>query len=143
MELIPMPVRVPRVAIIDKDPVFLRKLEDGVESHGWQACASSDLAHVGGFTAHTQADLVIIDVGQRSERAAAWHALDVLKHVRETRAIPVILCTVPTAVLTEQLRTLQEYGVAVLSKPCRTGDVVRKAAAVLRQHRAHGPWRRR
>jgi DNA-binding response OmpR family regulator len=134
-----MPARIPRVAIIDQDLLSLRRLEDRIQARGWQACPSSDLSHAAGFVARSQADLVIIEVDERSERIGALHALDVIKRVQETRDIPVILCTVTTAGLRRQARTLDEFGIQVLSRPQRAGAVVRKAVALLRRRGAQGP----
>ena len=143
MELIPMSDHVPRIAVIDTDPVLLKELEDRIESHGWVACATSDWSHAAGFVARAQADLVIFDIGQKGERAAAWHALDALKHAAETGEIPVIVCAAVTAVLRRDAGTLQQYGVEVLSKPCRPRRVLRKVEAVLRRRRTRRGWHRR
>ena len=127
MELIPAPDNVPRTAIIRTDPVFRKKLEDRIEGNGWQTCTRSDLSRAAGFVARAEADLVIIDIGQGPQRAAARHALDGLKHARcETRDIPVILCSAVPTVLRARARTLRQYGVAVTSKtgpgPCCAGQ---------------------
>ena len=143
MDVIPKSDRRARIAIIDNDPVFLRKLEDSIESSGWEPCPSTDLTRAASFVARSQPDLVIVDLGQGAERAAAWHALDVLKRTPETCGIPIVVCSAAARSLRTQARTLRQYGVEVLSKPANAKAVLRRVVAVLGRRQAPGASHRR
>jgi CheY-like chemotaxis protein len=106
----------PLIAIIDGDAAFRRLMQDFLEGEGyrtraWGRCATA-LPQVRG----APPALVLLDLYLERD-GAGWDCLTGLRSDPATAGIPVIVCSVHTAALTEHQAALARLGVAALAKP--------------------------
>ena len=113
------PDRQRHVMVINDTPHLLELFCELLQDAGYQVTPDRFTVEADELLAQVQAmqpDLLILDyiIG---DEGRGWQFLQMLKMNRETREIPVIVCTAAVQVVTELQPHLDEMGVAVVLKP--------------------------
>jgi CheY-like chemotaxis protein len=108
-----------RIHVINDTPeildVFRMMLEDegyGVTTDRFTTELAPKIAHV----RETKPDLLILDLIVNGE-ALGWQLLQLLKMDRETRSIPIVICTAAVRTASELQSHLDAMGIKVILKP--------------------------
>lgn len=105
-----------RVTVVNDSPEFLALLADFLDEEGYEVTTLPK--HQGAFEQIKESgpDVVICDL-MFGNVPAGWALLDMLHLDPETRAIPLILCSVATKEVQEAVPSLVAKGVLWLEKP--------------------------
>ncbi len=125
----------PHILVVNDSPEILDLFRLMLEEEGYRVSidrftidADKKLAEV----KHFAPDLIILDYIIGNE-ALGWQLLQLLKMDRETRAIPVIICTGAVREVQDLQPHLEDMGVAVVLKPFDMDYLLGEIAKVLRR----------
>jgi CheY-like chemotaxis protein len=105
-----------RIAVVNDDTVFLDMMAAVLSERGWDTRVYREGHNAFGELKRDPPDLIILDIRMGSPETG-WTLLELLVLARETRDIPVIVCSAAIRDLQAHEETLQQYGVAILPKP--------------------------
>ena len=105
-------------------------MQQSLAGKGYAALTSTEWDRAGEVIAQTQPVLVIIDSPPAHE-GRGWKTLDVLKHLEELQAIPVIVYSDAARELDRDARILEEFRVLVLPRPVNLEDLPRRVGELL------------
>ncbi len=130
-----MPPVQPHILVINDTPEILDLFRELLEEEGYRVSvdrftidADKKLAEVKTFAP----DLIILD-NMIGNEGPGWQLLQLLKMDRETRAIPVIICTGAVHQVKDLQPHLEDMGVAVVLKPFDIDYLLGEIAKVLRR----------
>lgn len=111
-----------KIANINNDTDFLTLMNEVLTDRGWQTvvCRESNIAHT--TIKEENPDLVILDIRMESPESG-WNVLELLKLDRQTRDLPVIVCSAAAADLAAREEWLRAHGVYTLPKPFDLEDL--------------------
>ncbi len=117
------------VTVVNDHPEFLALLADFLGDEGYEVHAIPK--HQGAFEQIKQSkpDVVICDL-IFDNVPAGWALLDMLYLDPETRAIPIILCSVATKQVQESVPSLAAKGILWLEKPFELEKLLDMLAAI-------------
>ncbi len=118
-----------RLAVIDRDPGFLRVLSNRVESLEWEhrVLASPVTAD---FLISMRLNALVIDLTVLG--SASWEYLE--RVCARLPALAVIVCTAPSSVA-QRVRGLRLGADAWITKPCHPEELICVIEAAIRRHR--------
>lgn len=123
------------ILVINDTPEILDLFRQMLEEDGYRVSvdrftidADKKLAEIKTFAP----DLIILDYMIGNE-GLGWQLLQLLKMDRETRSIPVIICTGAVRQVQELQNHLEDMGVAVVLKPFDIDYLLGEIAKVLRR----------
>lgn len=108
-----------RLFVVNDTPEILELFTNLLEAEGYRVTTDRFTIEMGEMMKRireAQPDLLVLDflIGGESH---GWQLLQLVRMDRETRGIPVVVCTAAVAVVTELRPHLDEMGVAVVLKP--------------------------
>jgi CheY-like chemotaxis protein len=108
-----------RIHVINDTPEILDVFRMLLEDEGYIVTTDRFTPELGQKMEHIRAvnpDLLILDLIVNGE-AIGWQLLQLLKMERDTRAIPVIICTAAVKTVSELQSHLDEMGIKIVLKP--------------------------
>ncbi len=130
-----MPAVQQHILVVNDSPEILDLFHQMLEEEGYRVSvdrftmdADKKLAEVKTFAP----DLIILDYMIGNE-GLGWQLLQLLKMDRETRSIPVIICTGAVREVRDLQSHLEDMGVAVVLKPFDMDYLLGEIAKVLRR----------
>jgi DNA-binding response OmpR family regulator len=107
----------PIIGIANHDPVLIRLLDQVLTEAGFQTIQLPQGARAYDEIKKARPDLIILDTWLES-REAGWILFQVLRLDRETREIPVLICSSDLEEFEKRAAALEEHShVGVLNKP--------------------------
>lgn len=105
--------------VVNDTPEILELFTNMFEAEGYRVTTDRFTIEMGAMMTRIRdlrPDLIVLDflIGGESQ---GWQLLQLLRMDRETRDIPVVVCTAAVAVVTDLQPHLDEMGVAVVLKP--------------------------
>jgi DNA-binding response OmpR family regulator len=121
---------VPRIAIVEDDPVVAQLLVELLTAEGYRT-----LIWPRGTDAHrqiraAQPDLVILDLWLEDAEAGLT-MLALLERERTPRRIPVIVCSAHVTALRRQEQRLRQRGYTIVEKPFNIKELLAEIRALL------------
>ena len=121
------------ILVVNDTPEILDLFQDLLGDEGYRVVPDRFTVEAGEMLRRVeelQPDLIVLDylIG---EDALGWQFLQMLKMDRNTRAIPVIICTGAARQAQEMESQLDKMGVAVVLKPFDIDHLLRVIAKVL------------
>jgi CheY-like chemotaxis protein len=108
-----------RIHVVNDTPEILDVFRMLLEDEGYIVTTDRFTPELGPKMEHVRAvnpDLLILDLIVNGEEIG-WQLLQLLKMDRETRSIPVIICTAAVKTVSELQSHLDEMGIKVVLKP--------------------------
>jgi len=122
---------VPLIGIADHDAVLIRLIDQVLTEAGFQTLQLPEGARAYDEIRKHQPDLVILDTWLES-REAGWALFQVLRLDRETKNIPVLICSSDLAEFEKRSSSLGQQGhVGVLNKPFDIDVLIAKVHEML------------
>jgi CheY-like chemotaxis protein len=107
----------PVIGIADHDPVLIRLLDQVLTDAGFQTIQLPEGTNAYAEIKKLQPDLIVLDTWLES-REAGWMLFQILRLDRETRDIPVLICSSDLEEYEKRAAALDDHDrVGVLNKP--------------------------
>jgi DNA-binding response OmpR family regulator len=135
------PSRPKHVFVINDTPAILDLFRDLLEEAGYRVTLDTFSLRLEEEVAQIKAatpDVVVLDFVVGGERTG-WQLLQLLKMDRETRDIPVLICTAAVRQVEELQPHLDEMGVAVVLKPFDIDQVLAEIERAWRRRETRAP----
>jgi two-component system KDP operon response regulator KdpE len=131
----------PLIGIADHDPVLMRLLDQVLTEAGFQTIQLPEGAKAYEEIKKRRPDLILLDTWLES-REAGWILFQVLRLDRETREIPVLICSSDLEEYEKRAAALEEHSrVAVLNKPFDINELIARVEQLLTQASVPAPGR--
>ena len=121
----------PRLAVIDRDPGFMRVLANRLDSLGWEHRALASAVTIDTLVA-LRLNAVVLDIAILGP--TGWEYLD--RVCSRLPGLAVIVCTGPSSV-SQRVRGLRLGADAWMTKPCHAEELICVVEAAIRRHRRH------
>ena len=131
----------PLIGIADHDPVLMRLLDQVLTEAGFETIQLPEGAGAYDEIKKHRPDLILLDTWLES-REAGWILFQVLRLDRETREIPVLICSSDLEEYEKRAASLETHSrVAVLNKPFDINELIARVEQLLAQTAAPTPGR--
>ena len=121
----------PLIGIANHDPVLIRLLRHVLEDEGFQTIHLPEGTVAYDEIKKRKPDLIVLDTWLES-REAGWTLFQVLRLDKETRNIPVLICSSDLEEYEKRAATLEEHSrVGVLHKPFDIDVLVKSVRKLL------------
>ena len=131
----------PLIGIADHDPVLIRLLDQVLTEAGFETVQLPEGARAYEEIRKHQPDLIVLDTWLES-REAGWILFQVLRLDRETRDIPVLICSSDLDEFQKRAASLEEHShVDVLNKPFDIDALVAKVREMVSRKELVSPGR--
>lgn len=118
------------IALIDDDLDFTSLVSELLREHGWDVVVCHEESEAVRCVEDARPSLILLDI-RMSTRASGWHLLEELRKSKETRDIPVIVCSAAVDDLRARSDWMQERGISALAKPFDIDDLLSLLRALL------------
>jgi len=105
-----------RIGVVNDDTVFLDMMEAVLKDHGWETMVYREGHSAFAALKADPPDLIILDI-RLEEPETGWTLLELLTLERQTRSVPVIVCSAALLDLRAHEELLRQYGIKILPKP--------------------------
>lgn len=105
-----------RIAVVNDDTVFLEMMVAVLQEQGYDAHIYREADNAFEHLRSTTPDLIILDIRMETPESG-WTLLELLTLDRQTKHIPVIVCSAAVLDLRAHEPWLNEHGIRVLPKP--------------------------
>ena len=131
----------PLIGIADHDPVLIRLLDQVLTEAGFETVQLPEGARAYEEIKKHQPDLIVLDTWLES-REAGWILFQVLRLDRETKHIPVLVCSSDLQEFNKRAGSLEDHShVGVLNKPFDIDVLIAKVREMLTQNEIAAPGR--
>lgn len=112
-----MAAPAPLIAILNHDPAILKLLQVVLSDNGLRLVFMAEGADAPITIKQTRPDLIVLDTWLE-DREAGWQVIDDLRRDKETRHIPILVCSSDHTEFKERIAELEQHsGIEVLNKP--------------------------
>lgn len=128
-----MPDKPRHIHVINDTPEILDVFRMMLEDEGYAVTTdrfTQELSPKVAYIRSVKPDLLIIDLIVNGE-ALGWQLLQLLKMDRETRTVPIIVCTAAVRTVTELQSHLDAMGIKVILKPFDIDHLIELVKAVV------------
>ena len=131
----------PLIGIADHDAVLIRLMDQVLTEAGFETVQLPEGARAYEEIRKHRPDLIILDTWLES-REAGWILFQVLRLDRETREIPVLVCSSDLQELEKRAGSLQDHShVGILNKPFDIDVLIAKVREMLSHNEIVAPSR--
>lgn len=120
--------KIPRILVIDDDPAMQRLIAEHINSHNMRVTIASDQQTMVQAMAVREPDLVILDLHLGSD-----DGLDLLRKIRDTSVVPVILISGHRRDEIDRVIGLELGADDYLTKPFSLRELLARSRALLRR----------
>jgi CheY-like chemotaxis protein len=122
---------MPRIAVVDDDPVFLELMHDLLASSaGYEVVNSARCAEAHELVRQHRPDLVILDLMMGRDQIG-WSVLDALRDDPETRQLPVLVCSAAVPALMAHSAHLRDQAARAIVKPFDIDELLATVESML------------
>jgi CheY-like chemotaxis protein len=122
---------MPRIAVVDDDPVFLELMHDLLASGaGYEVVTSLSCAEAHQLVRQHRPDLVILDL-MMGRNQFGWTVLDALRGDPDTRQVPVLVCSAAVSSLQAHSAHLRHQSARAIVKPFDIDDLLTTVQSML------------
>jgi DNA-binding response OmpR family regulator len=104
------------IAVVDDDPVFIEFMRDALTEEGYRVVWCLSAAETPALLQRTRPDLLIIDL-HLEHQEVGWDLIELLRGVKATRRLPILVCSVDRVFLEANAERLQAQRCVALEKP--------------------------
>jgi CheY-like chemotaxis protein len=119
------------IVVVNDDAAYIEMVSELLGDEGYRTfpCTGSRFAYQ--IIKRERADLVLLDIHMESPDSG-MNVLALLRLDRDTRDIPVLVCSADARFLNEKAERLRAYGCELLEKPFDVDDLIGRIEGMLR-----------